>query len=176
MRRTILREATRIVAEEGAAALSARRLANAAGASTKVIYSHFKGMPGVVDTLYAEGFANLAAKLEQARALAKPRHRVRAVANAYRTFAAQHPDLFDLMYGARIATLLPTREARMPARPSLDVLVSIFTATGAKPAAAEDRARALWIAIHGVVVLERTGWLDAAEAAKRLAEAIIPFE
>lgn len=175
MRRAILAAATRIVAEEGARALSARRLADEVGASTKVIYSHFNGMPGVIDALYAEGFTALAAKLEHARTHARPRQRVRAVANAYRAFAATSPDLFDLMYGPRIATLLPTREARIPARPSLDVLITMFSDRGSKPAAAEDQARALWVAMHGVVVLERTGWLDEAEATARLAAAIAPF-
>lgn len=176
IRHAILSAAARILTDEGTPALSTRRLADAVGASTKVIYSHFKGMPGVVDALYAEGFATLAAQLDDARKQAKPRQRVRAIANAYRAFAVANPDLFDLMYGPRIATLLPTREARMPARPSLDALVAVFADRGAKPTAAEDQARALWIAMHGVVVLERTGWLDETEATARLLASIAPFE
>ena len=57
--RRILEAASGLLSEEGASALSVRRIATAAGCSTMGLYSRFGGKDGVVDELYAEGFERL---------------------------------------------------------------------------------------------------------------------
>jgi AcrR family transcriptional regulator len=174
MRAKLLESAARILALDGASGLTARRLSAAAGASTKVVYNHFGGMPGVVTALYERGFAMLAAKLSEATEHSARDEMIAAIAKAYRAFAASNPDLFDLMYGPSIATLLPTPETRSSARVALDVLVKAFADHSAKDP--QDCARACWAAMHGVVALERTGWFGADEAERRLDEVAGDFQ
>src|SRR5207248_521667 len=57
--RAILGAASRILSEEGAGALTVRRIASEAGCSTMGLYSRFGGKDGVVDELYVEGFREL---------------------------------------------------------------------------------------------------------------------
>jgi AcrR family transcriptional regulator len=174
MRAKLLESAARILALDGASGLTARRLSAAAGASTKVVYNHFGGMPGVVTALYERGFAMLAATLSEAAKYAACDEMIAVIAKAYRAFAVSNPDLFDLMYGPSIATLLPTPETRSSARVALDVLVKAFA--DYEVTDPEDCARAYWAAIHGVVALERAGWFGAAEAERRLDEVAGDFQ
>ena len=177
MREMILAAAALLLSEEGAGALTVRRLAEAVGASTKVIYSHFGGMPQVVAALYADGFAALATDLREAvRECAGRSARLKAVACAYQRFARTKPHHFDLMYGRRVAVMLPAPKDRMPAKPALAVIVAVFRDEGLTAGDAMSAARRFWAAIHGVVALEHSGWFDAREANKRLQEIIAAQE
>jgi AcrR family transcriptional regulator len=170
MRATLLRCAAQILTQEGVSGLTARHLSCAANASTKVIYSHFGGMQGVVAALYESGFSLLAQQLSAARSSAKPQNSIADIAFTYRAFALSNADLFDLMYGPKVDVLLPSRDARIDAKPALDVVISAFFEIGAPDAA--DSARAFWAAMHGVVALERAGWFDGEEALRRLVAVI----
>ena len=59
LRARLIEQAARILGEEGPSALSARRLATAAGTSTMAVYTHFGSMAGVVDEVATEGFRRL---------------------------------------------------------------------------------------------------------------------
>ena len=59
VRQRLLEVAAHMVREQGAPALSARKLAAAAGTSTMAVYTHFGGMPGLVRAMVAEGFRRL---------------------------------------------------------------------------------------------------------------------
>src|SRR3989337_3832847 len=59
VRRRLLEAAALLLAEDGPDALTARRLAKAAGTSTMAVYTHFGGMPALVKEIVAEGFARL---------------------------------------------------------------------------------------------------------------------
>jgi AcrR family transcriptional regulator len=174
MRSKLLESAAKILANEGISGLTARRLSAAAGASTKVVYNHFGGMPGVIAALYDQGFTLLAAYLAQRVILANQSEKVAAIAKAYRGFALGNADLFDLMYGPTVAILLPTPDTRASAIDALSVVIDAFAELGMPNA--ENRARAFWAAIHGVVALERTGWFDDDEAMLRLNAVIDQFQ
>lgn len=174
MRVKLLENAAHILASDGISGLTARRLSAAADASTKVVYNHFGGMPGVIAALYDRGFALLAAQLSEAVELTKPGQNIAAITEAYRAFAQRNPDLFDLMYGPSVAILLPTPDSRASAGLALVVLIDAFSKCGVSNA--EDRARAFWASIHGVIALERGGWFDDDEAKRRLSEVIANFE
>ena len=55
----LLAAAGKVLAEEGASALTVRRIATEAGCSTMGLYSRFGGKDGVVDQLYVQGFDQL---------------------------------------------------------------------------------------------------------------------
>ncbi|MGZ4674264.1 MAG: TetR/AcrR family transcriptional regulator, partial [Ilumatobacteraceae bacterium] len=56
---TLLKAASDLLATEGPAALTVRRIATAAGVSTMNVYSRFGGKDGVVEHLFVEGFHRL---------------------------------------------------------------------------------------------------------------------
>jgi AcrR family transcriptional regulator len=174
MRSKLLVGAAKILADEGISSLTARRLSASVGASTKVVYNHFGGMPGVIAALYDHGFNVLAEQIAEGVKAARPRENIAAIANAYRGFAVENADIFDLMYGRPVAILLPTPDTRASARLALDILMNTFSEYGLSNA--EDQARAFWAAVHGVVTLERAAWFDRKEATLRLNAVIDQFQ
>src|ERR1700741_3796419 len=59
LRQGMLDAATRLLVEEGAAALTVRKVAEAVNCSTTLLYSLFGGKDGLSNALYLEGFARL---------------------------------------------------------------------------------------------------------------------
>jgi AcrR family transcriptional regulator len=163
MRSDILQAAAAIIASEGVKALTARHLAVKAGASTKIIYSHFGGMDGVTAAIYKYGFEMLTTCLTVA---ANDGASLHAVTLAYRQFALDNRDLFDILYGPKINAILPGERSRIVAQPSLQVLIDCFHADEAK-------ARQFWARIHGAVVLELSQWLSADECIACLERAVL---
>ena len=169
LRSEVLRHALALLAEGGAEALSARTLARAIGMSTKLIYSHFGGMPQIVAGVYALGFAELTRVLEAGDDPRLSRvDRLWSVARGYRAFARENPHLFDLMYGPRVRHLAPDESDRGGAASSLDLVARIIAPPDAAPlavAAVRPLAYAFLSAIHGPVSLESSGWLRTNAAA-----------
>lgn len=173
LRKAILAASVRMLARGGPDALSLRDVGAAVGATTKVVYSHFGGKPGLIAAIYADGFGRLAGAMTAAAAGARaPRKRLSAAAAAYRDFARANAEVFQLMYGPLIKTLAPAIADRAAAAPSLEVLIDGFMAAGLAQSAARERARTLWAAIHGPIVLELTGWLFDGEADARFDAAL----
>ncbi len=176
-RHVLVAAAVDIISERGVEALSVRTLADAVGASTKVIYTHFGGKDGVIEAVYEDGFARLAARLAAAAEPAGTvRVRIERTIDAYRQFALDHPRFYELMYSPPVRSLRPRRTDRDAAAPSLDVLTGLFAegeVTGElRPGDALARARGLWAGAHGVVSLELTDWFDADEARRRLSDTV----
>lgn len=163
LRSEVLRQATALLAEGGGKALSARALARAIGMSTKLIYSHFGGMPEIEAGVYALGFAELTRALEAGDDRNRSRvDRLWSVARGYRAFALENPHLFDLMYGPRVRPLAPDAADRGGAAASLDLVARIIAPPDAAPpavAAVRSLAYTFWSAIHGPISLESSGWL-----------------
>jgi AcrR family transcriptional regulator len=81
-RARILDAALRLLADEGHAALTVRRVATEAGCSTIGVYTWFGGKDGLIDALWTEGFASFAAALRRAKPLHAPLGRAQAQAVA----------------------------------------------------------------------------------------------
>ncbi|MFI9757825.1 TetR/AcrR family transcriptional regulator [Streptomyces sp. NPDC051963] len=103
VRRRLLDEAARVLAEEGPAALSARRLVKAVGASTMAVYTHFGSMPGLVRELMREGVARFAARVEDVEPAtapdADPVRELAGLCRVYQEFARAEPDVYAVMFG-----------------------------------------------------------------------------
>jgi AcrR family transcriptional regulator len=175
VRAAVLDLAVGLVAHEGVGALSMRRLANAAGCSTTVVYSAFGNKAGLADALFAEGFARFRARLDRVPADLDPLDRLIALRDAYRDNALANPHYYQVMFGAVIPDFVPSADALQAAHATLEVLVDQVAACVAAgvfsqatdPVAA---AEALWVAVHGAVSLELSGHLDPETAAARFAE------
>src|SRR5437764_15477988 len=71
-RRALIEASARLIATEGSAALTLRRVADEVGTSTMAIYTHFGGMPELRRAVRREGFNRLAAYLVEVDATNDP--------------------------------------------------------------------------------------------------------
>jgi AcrR family transcriptional regulator len=97
--RRLIDEAARLLAEEGPAGLSVRKLASAAGTSTMAIYSRFGDKPSLLAAMHREGFRRLGAHLQVTAT--DPETALVELGRAYRRSALQSPHLYALMFGPR---------------------------------------------------------------------------
>ncbi|HEY0519660.1 MAG TPA: TetR/AcrR family transcriptional regulator [Ilumatobacteraceae bacterium] len=155
---SLLRSASDLLANEGAGALTVRRIANAAGVSTMNVYSRFGGKDGVVEQLFIEGFRRLGdsmrAVVETDDALAD----VMSCGQSYRRFAIENPTLYSVMFDRVVPDYRPTVEAQLIAAATLELLANrlerAMTAGALRPADRLHTAALVWATCHGVVSLE----------------------
>src|SRR3954462_11276186 len=102
LRRALLDTASRLLVKEGPSALTMRRLANAAGCSTTVLYTVFGGKDGIAEALYREGFLRFAKRLAAVPANKDPLARLLALGHAYRDNALDNPTYYRVMFGEAI--------------------------------------------------------------------------
>jgi AcrR family transcriptional regulator len=160
--------AARTLAEaEGWDAVTTRRLADSIEYSQPVLYSHFENRDAIVAAVAVEGFAELAAGLQEATTdTPSPNDALERVARAYVAFAISNPALYDAMF--TLATLpfgQPERPAAM--RHGFAVLrraVAPFAGTRD----ADILTQLTWSALHGLAVLTRTGRLSDGNDEARL--------
>jgi AcrR family transcriptional regulator len=139
--RQIVDVARGLLEEEGAEALSMRRIAERLGIRAPSIYKHLADKEAIEAAVISEGFAEWAAEAEQALREPDP---LTALGRAYRAFARNHPHLYRLMTDRPLARdkLSPGVESRAAS--------PVIEAAGGDP----DLARALWAFAHGMTILE----------------------
>jgi AcrR family transcriptional regulator len=91
--------AERLVAEGGPDALSVRAVANAAGTTTRAVYSVFESREGLVDALAEQAFRYLGRGLDELPETDDPAEDlVVAGVEMYRRFVTEHPSLFRIAF------------------------------------------------------------------------------
>lgn len=158
-RSSILAAAASLMSEEGVAALTVRRVAEAVNASTKVIYTSFGGKDGLLDALYLHSFAGLGEALGAQQQVGDPVARLRAMCHAYRRYALAEPALYNVMFGDLgrdyAAPLSSRKQAWLTFRTMRDA-VRICLPPDRKTED-KDVTRMVWAAMHGIVSLEMRG-------------------
>ncbi|MDO9378420.1 MAG: WHG domain-containing protein [Nocardioidaceae bacterium] len=160
-RREVVEAAARVLAHDGAGALTLRRVAAEVGGSTQLVYTLFGGKPGLADALYAEGFARLAATFDAALADAPPvgdPERVVSIGRAYCRFARHDTAFFSMMFGRSVPGFTPRRETRRACRDAtLGTLVrtadECLRAGTLEATSADALARICWATAHGIAGL-----------------------
>jgi AcrR family transcriptional regulator len=168
----VLDAAGEILAVEGTAGLTMRRLAASLGCTTTVLYTMFASKQGLIDAMYREGFDRLTARMREIPADPSAAERLRQSAIAYRENALSSPQLYQLTFGAAAPGHTPGPEAIAAAEAALDALVEIVQACidAGVFRAEEPRfiAQVLTAAAHGAVSLELSHYFwDQAEAQHR---------
>ena len=160
-------EAGRVLAAEGPAALSLRRLASATGTSTMAVYTLFGDKPGLLAAMYRAGFERLGAAMAAAAADAAARDPLETLAElglAYRRSALANPHLYHLMFGRADKEFEPDpvdkEMAESTYRPLVAAVQRCLDAGQLVGPDAERIAFYLWAVSHGVVSLEIAGQLD----------------
>lgn len=177
LRDRLLEVAGRIVAEEGAAALSVRRVAADADTSTTAIYSLFGGKGELVREVWLEGFRRLAARMEQAPPTGDALDDLRELGMAYHDHAVENPAFYEIMFGRAVAEYEPSEADRADAWRTLDMLVAGVrrcVESGQAAGEPEEIAMVLWGLVHGMASLELHGMLgEPGEARRRFELAIL---
>jgi AcrR family transcriptional regulator len=158
--RRILEAASELLSEEGASALSVRRIAAAAGCSTMGLYSRFGGKDGVVDELYAEGFEHLVDAMKANEPTDDPLADLRRGAVCYRDHAIANATHYMVMFGGAVPGFVPSDASHDLAHAAFDGLVAKVarcTDAGILDGSPDEIAELLWGSMHGLVMLELVG-------------------
>lgn len=170
-RTQLVEAAIRLLADGGAEALQARKLAAEIGASTMAVYTHFGGMAALIEAVAREGFRRLIANMATVRPTDDPVADLYRFALAYRRTAVDHPELFTLMFrevgahGEAVGDLMKVgdqtkNELASEALSSYQGMVdAVARAIGSGRLKGDPAAVAaqIWSAIHGYVTLELLG-------------------
>jgi AcrR family transcriptional regulator len=175
-------EGARILAEQGPAGLSLRRLAAVCGTSTMAVYTRFGDKPRLLAAMHREGFTRLGTRLRVSAD--DPLTTLAELGRAYRLAALDSRHLYGLMFGTLPPEVSLDEEDEKAAAATYAPLVEGVrhaVATGVLTGDPDRIALHLWVVAHGMVSLELSGRLPLpAEDAQRaydeaLALAVAPF-
>jgi len=110
LRDRVLAEAVDLLAESGAAGLTARSLAARAGTSAPALYELFGDKSGVVRQLYFEGFRRLSDELTALAETADPLSDLWTLAATYRRFVRSRRALAEVMFARPFTDFSPGPE------------------------------------------------------------------
>jgi AcrR family transcriptional regulator len=108
LRERLVAAAGDLLAEEGAAGLTARSLAARAETSPPAVYELFGDKAGVVRELYFEGFRRLSGELAGLAETADPVADLWTLASAYRRFIRSNRELAEVMFSRPFADFSPS--------------------------------------------------------------------
>lgn len=139
-----------LLQDKGAAALTVRNVATAAGCSTTGVYTYFGGKQGLVDAIFIEGFDSFD------QATAGDESLIEACLG-YRRWAIDHPTHYLVMFGSAVPEHEPSEEALLRALESYDQLLATVRLVAPSTNSEETNhglAHHLWATLHGYVMLE----------------------
>ncbi len=164
----ILDAARQIARAEGWHAVTIRRVADALGYASPLLYEHFRDKEDMLTGVLHEGFGALAAAM--AAAAARPADRADpdayalGVAAAYLGFARRDPAVYRLMNGMGGVPLdsAATRQgAALTCEIGVGAVQTWAAAAGVRVPDPLAATEVLWCAMHGVTCLALAGRLDA---------------
>jgi AcrR family transcriptional regulator len=163
LRSALITAALAAVESGGAATLSLRGVARAAGVSPMAPYHHFRDRTALVAAVAEAGFRRLyAMKLAALGDIADPRAALIAGSTAYVAFILEHPELYRLMKSAELADRAAHPAlAEAAALPSakLAELLAALAASGRLSTTPEAAAAMLWSFVHGLGILVIDGYV-----------------
>jgi AcrR family transcriptional regulator len=157
--------AERLFAERGMQAVTMRELARELGVSAMTPYRYFNDKEEILAAVRAAAFGRFATALERAAAIkGNARARANAVGRAYLDFAFSEPDAYKLMFDVN----QPDTE-RFPdlvraggrARRTMAAYMKQLVAEGYLAGDPEILGQIFWAMVHGLVMLQLMGRLDA---------------
>jgi AcrR family transcriptional regulator len=161
LRGHILAAARRIVVDEGFAALTMRRIAEAIEYSPAAIYQYFENRDAIAEAISREGFSELLEALAPARSIADPRARLEEVGRVYVRFGLERSQTYRLMFMEDPKITTAVLGAPNPDDPGTHAYDAIAQPMRALLSHSDDRVvlahvDAFWCALHGIVSLKLT--------------------
>lgn len=162
LRQGILDDASSLLMQEGANALTMRRIADTVGCSTTVLYTMFSNKQGLVDELYLRGFEMFRQSLEAVSHSGNSRNYIYALCQAYRGFALANQTYYSIMFLKVIPDYTPSEANLKLGQESLGLLVKAIQDSIQKITEDEawNIARIIWATVHGHVGLELMGYFN----------------
>lgn len=160
----IVAAARRLLVDEGADAVTMRRLAAELGTSYQVVYSRVGGKPEVLRAVHDDAFEELGERVLSGGERPGTAEQIHALTTGYLDFATSQTRLFEVMFGGPVAGLVRDEALRevevasfrrcwvSAARSWLDV-----HHPARPPGSAAPLAWRLWTATHGIAVLHIAG-------------------
>ena len=168
-RNALLGSARRLLERTGAATLSLRQVAEAAGLSRQAPYNHFANKEALLAELVRDGFVRLATKI---RAAADPlrdaERQLAGAGEAYITFGLSEPTLFRLMFSRELVDLRKHAGASKAADDTLQALAEIVRRID-KAGDRKGLVLASWSIVHGYAVLCIEAELEGRRAVRQRA-------
>jgi len=164
LRNALIEAAARLIATEGASALTLRRVADEVGTSTMAIYTAFGGMPELRRSVRHEGFARLTEKLEGVTQTEDPVADLFLLGGAYYVSAVANPHLYRVTF---MEQPLDADDAELGSEAHRVLLESIQRCLDAgrfKSADPHALATEFWALGHGVIALELAQLISSEEA------------
>lgn len=171
LRDALIDAGTRLLEQDGAPGLSARKVAAEARTSTMAVYTHFGGMTGLLDAVADEAFARFARCLAAVPTTDDPVADFLAMGSAYRDYALANRQRYQLMFGMRthdeadgrtdltVTGHVTDRPQRADAFNALLHAVRRMIERGRIDVDSDSQiAGRLWAVIHGSVTLEIAGF------------------
>ncbi|KZX79366.1 TetR family transcriptional regulator, partial [Alcanivorax sp. HI0011] len=152
---TLLREANRLLDEDGIDGLSLRKLAERAGVSRTAPYHHFRDKNALLCALATQAFSQLDEMIARQLQGDGSRERIQHFVSEYLRFATEHPEQYELMFGRTIwKSGDPTDELKAVAYRSFRHYAERLGSQlqGRLPADTDPLrvAQASWATIHGL--------------------------
>jgi len=169
LRMALVESAARLIAQEGAAGLTLRRLAKEVGTSTMAIYTHFGGMDELRQEVRREGFNRLAEHLDAVVPSRDPVFDLGLLGWAYCRNALTNPNLYRVMF----------MELTEPGGPVIgyDTFETLVKAVDRaaqagrfRPGNEIERARQVWALSHGTLALHLANLLTVEEVLDTLSQ------
>jgi AcrR family transcriptional regulator len=119
--------ARRLLDQEGAEAVTMRRVADAVGITPMAIYRHFPDRAGLLNAVADQGFEELAARLAAMRFKGGIEDRLTKMGETYLDHALKNPRLFELMFlKAREGARRYPRDFKAGRSPTANLMVDVL--------------------------------------------------
>lgn len=171
-REALLAAAATLVHEDGPAAVSVRRVAEAAGTTTRAVYSLFGDKDGLLRALYREVAETMRRHHEEVPERDDPVAEILDLALGYRAAGLAQPHLYDLWFAAvgRPNAALHREDAELAVRSLERVQRTVHRAVAAGRFPGRDADEVVWqlfAMVHGLTSLELSGVLGDEPRARR---------
>jgi len=189
LRNALVASAVRLIEAGGPSTFSLRGAAREVGVSANAAYRHFDDKSALITAVAADGFARLAERMRRAMASASAGlgdelvaiARLKAASGAYVGFAADHPEIFRVMFGecgAECRNAGPgDQEVETPWTLLGRALDALVTDGFLRPDRRVGAELKVWTVVHGFASLSLDGLVAAPTQRERKAalEALLDF-
>lgn len=167
LRDRVLQVAVEMLASDGVAGFTTRRVAERAATSTPAVYELFGDKAGLVREMFLEGFRMLRRRFDRLPETDDVRADLVRVVDALRAFVREHPALAEVMFSRPFADFDPGasgRDAGSAVRTFVVGRVRRCVDAGVLAADETDVAHVLVSLAQGLAATEAAGWLGTSKA------------
>jgi len=167
LRDHVLRVAVAMLARQGVAAFTTRRVAEEAATSPPAVYELFGDKAGLVREVFFEGFRLLRRRFDRLGETGDPRADLVAVVEALRAFVRENPVLAELMFSRPFKDFDPGPSGLEAGRSVREFVVGRVRRCidrGILAGDATDVAHVLVSTTQGLAATEMAGWLGTSRA------------